>query len=202
MNPTLSIILPVHNAQATLARDVHRLFEVADDLIPSLEILIVDNGSTDDTYETAHELAIRFPQIGVIRIADRVGMGPAVQRGIGYVQGATVIAHEGTGPVDPELLAEQWHRLNDEQVASATPADVSAQTPKKWLGRYLRWADAHSQMQHAHERITGFRVIRRASRSDAPARSQTGRGRSPATPVSLPHSSAASFFHSSSVHTD
>ena len=63
MTTSLSLILPVHNAELTLERDVFLLVEFLPELTPAFEILIIDDGSVDDTIILACDLATRFPQI-------------------------------------------------------------------------------------------------------------------------------------------
>jgi glycosyltransferase involved in cell wall biosynthesis len=68
----LSVVLPVQNAEGTLAEQVARLLEIVPDLSDRFEILLVDDGSTDHTLELAQELARRYPQLRVLR-HDRAG---------------------------------------------------------------------------------------------------------------------------------
>ena len=51
------------------------MLELASELTSDFSVLIVDDGSTDDTYETAGDLAARYPQISVMRLAVRRGVG-------------------------------------------------------------------------------------------------------------------------------
>jgi len=64
---SLSVVLPVQNAEGTLAKQVALLLEIVPDLSDRFEILLVDDGSTDHTLDLAQELARRYPQLRVLR---------------------------------------------------------------------------------------------------------------------------------------
>ena len=55
-NARLPSCSPVENAQATLAKNVRRLLEVLPELTGQFEILIVDDGSSDATFEVAERV--------------------------------------------------------------------------------------------------------------------------------------------------
>ena len=57
MNKSLTIVLPVHNGESKLRSCVREILEVASDMTSAFGILIVDDGSTDATYEVAEELS-------------------------------------------------------------------------------------------------------------------------------------------------
>ena len=81
MNPSLSVILPVHNAQEKLARQVSDILDILPDLSSQFQVLIVDDASTDATEEIAHELARTYPQVQLVRHTDHGGTSAAVQTG-------------------------------------------------------------------------------------------------------------------------
>ena len=84
MNPSLSVILPLYNAEATLARQVGQLLDVLPDLATRFEILVVDDGSTDHTDEIAHDLRQQYPQLKIAR-SDASHSGPT-QRAPGFLR--------------------------------------------------------------------------------------------------------------------
>jgi glycosyltransferase involved in cell wall biosynthesis len=113
---SLSLILPVRNAEQQLAGAVARVLDILPDITRSFEILIIDQGSSDHTLEVAEELAIEYPQI-------RVGCAmhsDAVQFGIQQSRGEIVISHDGTS----ELNVAELCRLCDSARAQTIPAGI------------------------------------------------------------------------------
>ena len=79
MEYSLSALLPVHNAQATLAATVHEFLEILPEVTPRFEVVIADDGSTDATIEVADELATCYPQVSAVRHARRLGRVAAIR---------------------------------------------------------------------------------------------------------------------------
>lgn len=75
--PLVSVILPAYNAQATLAQAVHSV--LSQDYV-NLELLVVDDGSTDNTVQ--HPV-LRDPRI---RVLQQKNSGPAAARNLGIAQ--------------------------------------------------------------------------------------------------------------------
>ena len=95
MDQSLSIVLPVYNAQSRLAAQVHELLEVLPDIAPQFEVLIVDDGSSDQTDEIAHELAREYPQLKAVRHSQRLGEPAVVRTGVQHTSGDVVLVHNG-----------------------------------------------------------------------------------------------------------
>lgn len=91
---TLSVVLPVHNVEMTLARQVRDLLELLDDWESRFEILVVDDGSTDRTPECAADLAREYPQLRWVRSGRRQGKYSAIRRGLGLSKGQVVVVHD------------------------------------------------------------------------------------------------------------
>src|SRR6516225_9480978 len=78
----LSIIIPCFNEQATLQRCVERVMKIASDSF-QLEIIIVDDCSTDYSLSIARDLAARYQTIQVLAHPKNIGKGAAIRNGIG-----------------------------------------------------------------------------------------------------------------------
>jgi glycosyltransferase involved in cell wall biosynthesis len=94
---SLSVLLPVNNAQATLTATVDDLLDVLADSIERFELLIIDDGSTDATSEIAHEMTRHYPQVRVVGHAMTLGREAALQTGLKRSQGEVVVVRDENG---------------------------------------------------------------------------------------------------------
>jgi hypothetical protein len=101
-------LLPVKNAQATLASTVQEILDVAADLSEQFELLIIDDGSTDATSEIASELTKNYPQIRTIRQGRSIGRQEAIRSGLKQTQGDMVLLHEEKGGTTMEEVVRLW----------------------------------------------------------------------------------------------
>jgi glycosyltransferase involved in cell wall biosynthesis len=90
--PAVTVLVAAHN-EAPVIGDV-----VRDSLraTPSVEVVVVDDGSTDGTEGVASAAGAR-----VLRVATKGGKGSAVRRGLSEVRGEVVVLIDGDGQDDP-----------------------------------------------------------------------------------------------------
>ena len=94
MQRSLSVLLPVKNAQSTLNNAVHEILDVMTDSGDRFEVLIIDDGSTDATSEVAHELTRHYPQIRLLRHSTSRGREAAIHTGLERSQGDVVMLRD------------------------------------------------------------------------------------------------------------
>lgn len=103
MDRSLTVLLPVRDAQSTLAATVTEILEMASDLSERFEILIIDDGSSDTTSEVAHELSRYYPQIRTLRHDQPLGEEAALQSGLAQSRGDVVFVRRGRRPTFERL---------------------------------------------------------------------------------------------------
>lgn len=102
MEPSLTVLLPVRNAQSTLTNHVQKVLEVASELSDRFELVIIDDGSDDATGEIADELIHRYPQVRTVHHGTPLGREAAVQTGLRQSSGEIVLlrSEDETAAVD------------------------------------------------------------------------------------------------------
>lgn len=85
MSKTLSFIIPAYNAQAYLEKCLDSL--VVEACLPALEIIVVNDGSSDATANIASDYVARYPQTVFLLNKENGGHGSAINAGLEQAQG-------------------------------------------------------------------------------------------------------------------
>jgi glycosyltransferase involved in cell wall biosynthesis len=174
-NKSLTIVLPVYNGESRLTHHVTEMLELASELTSHFEVMIVDDGSTDETSAVAQELATKFPQISVRRHRHRRGLGPIISMVQRRVSTDVVIVHDGVTPINPVEVRRLWHQSAAEAMQSM-PSGRTAST-KVDVKELAGVRATHAAMALAHERVLGFHLLQ-------PMRDEDATQMGPATPPS------------------
>jgi glycosyltransferase involved in cell wall biosynthesis len=85
LNPFFSIVIPAHNEQNRLPSTLEKIFHFLKQQSFSSEVIVVENGSTDNTHAIAQQFARQHENLRVLQ--SEKGKGAAVQRGMLAAQG-------------------------------------------------------------------------------------------------------------------
>jgi dolichol-phosphate mannosyltransferase len=109
----LSVVMPARNEEGaveeTLSALVHTLRAAA---IP-FEIILVDDGSTDETARRVHAFSASHPEVRLVQNSNRHGFGMAVRCGLQEVTGEAVAIVMADGSDSPEDVVTCYHRLRE-----------------------------------------------------------------------------------------
>lgn len=133
MERSLTVLLPVHNVQSSLAATVAEVLEVVSELTERFELLIVDDGSSDATGEVAHELTTCYPQVRAIYHGECLGREAAVRTGLEHSSGEIVFFRDESSGLAIDGVPKLWRAACEHPVAAGRSQmpDAARQT---WIG--------------------------------------------------------------------
>ncbi len=101
----LSVVIPCFNEAQTLAACVGRVLAIQDTAL-SLEVIVVDDGSTDRSTAIAEDLAHQYPEVRLLRHRKNQGKGAALRTGFHEATGDFVAVQDADLEYEPMELKE------------------------------------------------------------------------------------------------
>ncbi len=171
VNPLVSIILPVYNEASILVQSIETFYNYITTLDSKYkwEIIIVNDGSTDETRRIADELAKKYPIIKVFHHVVNLNLGNALKTGFLNSKGDYVIS------MDIDLSYSVDHIKLLLQTIETTQADLVLASPymkggtvtavpftRKIMSKWVNWLMSISSQEKYHT----FTCMVRAYRGD------------------------------------
>jgi hypothetical protein len=125
MRPELTIVVPAFNEAPRLADGMRRFdAAVADGAIDveQTEVLVIDDGSTDETASTARALLGHLPHHRVVSLPANQGKGAAVRTGVSLARGACTAYMDADMAIDPRAVPRLLRALESAEVAIGSRA--------------------------------------------------------------------------------
>jgi glycosyltransferase involved in cell wall biosynthesis len=163
LNPTLTIVLPIFNAEDRLAGQVTQLLDVLPELTRSFEVLLVDDGSTDDTAHVAEELATCYPQVRLVRHPLSLGLAETIQTGLDHTQGEIVLVGDPRHGLPANDLVKLWRLRQENDMVMARKPVTQSNAERSLVERLLNWSPAH---RNGIARKPEVHIIRRSMLED------------------------------------
>jgi glycosyltransferase involved in cell wall biosynthesis len=97
----LSVMVPVYNERHVVEASLRRVLSLEHPLISSLEVIVVDDWSTDGTWPILQRLASEDDRIVLLRNERNLGKGAAIRKAIEHSTGDISIIHDADLEYDP-----------------------------------------------------------------------------------------------------
>jgi glycosyltransferase involved in cell wall biosynthesis len=101
--PVISIVVPVFNEATTVRAVIDRLLSI--ELPASREIIVVNDGSLDDTAAVLDAVDARTPELTIVHVGVNRGKGHAIRVGLSHARGQIFAIQDADLELDPAQLA-------------------------------------------------------------------------------------------------
>ncbi len=113
--PGLSVFFPAYNDAGTIASLVITSVKVAATLSDDYEVIVVNDGSTDDTAQILDELARIYPEhVRIVHHQKNRGYGGALRTGFATATKDFVFYTDGDGQYDPAEMTLLWSAMTND----------------------------------------------------------------------------------------
>lgn len=137
MTLSLSVVLPLHNEEEAAGPFLAEIF-VAAQALPLLEVVCVDDGSSDGTLALLKNLGARFEKLRIVRHGARAGQSAAIVTGVRAARGDLIVTLDGDGQNDPADIASLY-RAYVGAASGSGPVLVAGQRAQRrddWVKRF------------------------------------------------------------------
>jgi glycosyltransferase involved in cell wall biosynthesis len=109
----LSVVIPLYDEEDNVDPVLSELLDVLDGLPLSSEVVLVDDGSTDQTVERARRWCKRDPRVHVIEFRRNFGQTAALSAGFDHARGRVIVAMDGDQQNDPRDIPKLLAKLDE-----------------------------------------------------------------------------------------
>ncbi|HEY8257468.1 MAG TPA: glycosyltransferase family 2 protein [Gemmatimonadales bacterium] len=111
--PYLSVVAPLYNESENVAPLIEWILEALSGYPQSFEVVLVDDGSRDDTWSRVAAGAAADPRVHGIRLARNAGQTAAMMAGFDHARGQVIVSLDGDLQNDPRDIAALVERLEE-----------------------------------------------------------------------------------------
>jgi glycosyltransferase involved in cell wall biosynthesis len=110
--PDISVVAPCYNEEAVLHEFYRRLTAVADSLGLTFEIVLIDDGSRDRTWDVMQTLSASDPRLVCVKLSRNHGHQLALTAGLTMCRGKRILVIDADLQDPPELLPQMLELMN------------------------------------------------------------------------------------------
>nr|WP_306639109.1 glycosyltransferase family 2 protein [Pseudarthrobacter siccitolerans] len=154
--PDTLVIMPAWNESESIGNTIREVFEFG----PSCDVLVVDDGSRDNTAEVAREAGAT-----VLQLPFNMGVGGAMRTGFKYAKNhgySQVIQVDADGQHDPRDIKAVLDGLQQADIAIgarfADKGNYTVRGPRKWAMKVLAWTISKVAGTTLTDVTSGFRA--------------------------------------------
>ncbi len=159
----ISVVVPLYNEAESLPELVAWIDRVADENHLSYEIVMVDDGSTDDSWRVIEELKVRYPAIRAIGFQRNYGKSGALYCGFEAARGEVVFTMDADLQDSPDEIPEMRRMILEEGYDLVSGWKKRRYDPigKRWPSKFFNWTARTVSGIKLHDFNCGLKAYRK-----------------------------------------
>lgn len=127
MKYDLSLSIPHYNEEDNVAINIPALFAVFQKEKISLEVVAVDNGSADRTFDELRKLQRKYPALRIVRLAKNAGFGGGIRAGLAKCASGIIGFTCADTQIHPKSIVALYRQMKKDGLAMAKTRRVTRQ---------------------------------------------------------------------------
>lgn len=166
-SPQLSLVMPAYNEGTTIEEVIYRVDNVVRQTGLKYELIVVDDGSVDDTRKKAGNYANNNGHVKVVSYKRNIGKGHAIKTGFANAKGDVVVFMDSDLDIDPRLIISYAKALRDGDLVIASKqhpySKVKMPLMRSFLSRGFNVLVRLLTGLRISDTQTGLKAVRRSS---------------------------------------
>lgn len=133
----ISVVIPVYNQEKNVIKALERIRRVLEDAFINYELVVVNDGSIDETLNVLNRERLSNRKLKIISYAPNRGKGFAVRTGILESRGAIVVFTDGDLDISPEVISEYVKGLDKSALVIASKLHPMSKIQAPFSRRFL-----------------------------------------------------------------
>ncbi|MCK5535929.1 MAG: glycosyltransferase family 2 protein [Bacteroidales bacterium] len=158
----ISVVIPLYNEDESLTELSHWIEKVMNKNNFTYEIIFIDDGSTDSSWEIIQKLNEKNPNVKAIKFQRNYGKSPALHSGFQKVQGDIVITMDADLQDSPEEIPELYRMISEDGFDLVSGWKKKRYDPisKTIPSKFFNWVARISTGIYLHDFNCGLKAYR------------------------------------------
>lgn len=135
--PMISVIIPAKDEEEAIARSLNEAIAVMNSAELGYELIVVDDGSKDRTYEVLEEMARKIGNMKVLKCDLNLGKGHAVKKGFNEASGNLVMYMDADLSISPKQIPAFVSKVRDADIVVGSKRHPQSQITYPLHRRFL-----------------------------------------------------------------
>lgn len=160
-NPSLSVVIPVYRSEKTLKDLTARLVNICSELKSDFEILLVNDGSPDNSWNVVSELSRLFPEVRGLSLMRNFGQHNALLCGIREARFDVIITLDDDLQNPPEEIPKLLNKLSQGfDVVYGTRQRERHGFTRDFASKITKWALSSTMGVECAKNVSAYRAFR------------------------------------------